>query len=109
MHNAQLVLFENVMALSSRSEALSFFAQVLLHNNILIFGTVAAQLVHIGAMYTPWRRDMLAIAPVTLAEWSALLGLSLILFAVIETEKWARRRWGPKALASSRPRTHPGS
>lgn len=90
----QLVLFENVMALNSRSEHQSFFAQPLFKNKLLIFGTIAAQLVHIGAMYTPWLSDVLYIAPVSFKEWACLLGLSLILMVVLEIEKAVRRTFG---------------
>jgi len=89
----QLVLFENVMALNSRSETKSFFQEPLMKNPLLIFGTIAAQGIHIGAMYTPWISDVLRIQPVTFKEWGVLLGLALILMVVIEVEKWIRRRF----------------
>ena len=52
-----MVLFENVHVFNSRSETLSVFRHNPLRNKLLLGGTIIAQLVHIGAMYTPlaWR------------------------------------------------------
>jgi hypothetical protein len=40
---------------------------------MVLFGTVIAQLVHIGAMYSPWLSNVLKIQPVSLQLWSELL------------------------------------
>lgn len=91
----QFVLFENVIAINSRSENISFFAQPLMKNPLLIYGTLLAQAMHIAAMYMPGLSDVLYIKPVSLIEWSALLCIALIPMAVIELEKWIRRKWFP--------------
>ncbi len=91
----QFVLFENIIALNARSEDLSFFSQPLMHNPFLIYGVIAAQLLHIGAMYTPGLREILAIGPVGFAEWGVLVLCALGLMGVVELEKAARRRWWP--------------
>ncbi len=83
-----MVLFENVHVFNSRSETLSTFRHNLLRNKILLFGTLAAQLIHIGAMYTPWIRDVLHIEPVSLDQWLELLGLALTVLAAMELHKW---------------------
>jgi magnesium-transporting ATPase (P-type) len=49
-----MVLFENVHVFNSRSETLSVFRHNPLRNKLLLGGTLIAQMVHIGAMYTPW-------------------------------------------------------
>lgn len=89
----QFVLFENIVVLNSRSETLSIFSQPLMQNPLLVYGTIAAQGIHIAAMYIPGLSDVLYIHPVTLAEWGALLGIAFIVMAVIEMEKWIRRRY----------------
>lgn len=48
-----MVLFENIHVFNSRSETRSVFGMSLLGNPILLIGTLLAQAVHIGAMYTP--------------------------------------------------------
>jgi magnesium-transporting ATPase (P-type) len=89
-----MVLFENVQAFNSRSETLSVFRHNPLRNRLLLFGTLAAQLVHIGAMHTPGLNDVLGIAPVSLALWTDLLVLALGLLVAMELHKlvWNRRR-----------------
>jgi hypothetical protein len=47
-----------------------------LSNPVLFFGTVTAQLVHIGAMYTPGLREVLRLEPVSVEEWLAYLALA---------------------------------
>jgi len=89
-----MVLFENVHIFNSRSETLSAFRHNALRNKLLVVGTGLAQLVHIGAMYTPWLKDVLGVQPVTFTEWLQLLGCALSVLAVMELHKWiwARRR-----------------
>jgi magnesium-transporting ATPase (P-type) len=72
-----MVLFENIHVFNSRSETRSAFRHNPLRNPVLLFGTVTAQLVHIGAMYTPWIGDVLRIQPVSPQHWLERLGLAL--------------------------------
>jgi magnesium-transporting ATPase (P-type) len=87
-----MVLFENVHVFNSRSETLSVFRHNPLRNKLLLAGTVIAQLVHIGAMYTPWLGDVLGASPVSFEQWLKLLGLALSVMAVMELHKWIRAR-----------------
>jgi Ca2+-transporting ATPase len=87
-----MVLFENIHVFNSRSETRSVFDHNPLRNPILLFGTAAAQLVHIAAMYTPWISDVLHIQPVSLEHWAELLGIALIVLVVMELQKYVRRR-----------------
>ena len=82
-----MVLFENVHVFNCRSETLSIFRHNPLRNRILLFGTVTAQLVHIGAMYTPWLSDVLGAQPVSIEHWFTLLGLALTVTIVMEAHK----------------------
>ncbi|HSH69571.1 MAG TPA: cation transporting ATPase C-terminal domain-containing protein, partial [Deferrisomatales bacterium] len=89
-----MVLFENVQAFNSRSETLSVFRHNPLRNRLLLFGTLAAQLVHIGALYTPGLSKVLGLFPVSLALWANLLVMALVLLLVMELHKlvWKRLR-----------------
>ena len=86
-----MVLFENVHVFNSRSESRSAFGHSPLRNPLLLFGTLAAQLLHIGAMYAPWLSDVLAIQPVTPSRWLGVLALALTVLAVMEIHKGMRR------------------
>jgi len=87
-----MVLFENVHVFNCRSEVRSAFRHNPLRNPILLIGTAIAQLVHIGAMYSPWISDVLHIQPVTPQLWLELLGIALSVLIVMELHK-AIRRW----------------
>jgi magnesium-transporting ATPase (P-type) len=82
-----MVLFENVHVFNCRSETLSILQHNPLRNRILLFGTMIAQGIHIGAMYTPWISDVLGIQPVSIEHWLELLGLALTVTVVMELHK----------------------
>ncbi len=88
-----MVLFENVHVFNSRSETRSVFQHSPLRNPVLLFGTIAAQLIHIGAMYTPWISDVLRIQPISPQHWIQLLGLALLVLMVMELHKYLRLRF----------------
>ena len=91
-----MVLFENVHVLNSRSEVRSIFRQNFFGNPFLIFGMLGAQAVHIGAMYTPFLKDILEIQPVTFTLWTQLLSVSLFLIVMDELHKlWHARQTRP--------------
>lgn len=87
-----MVLFENVHVLNSRSEKLSIFKQYFFGNKFLLFGMLAAQGIHIGAMYTPGIRELLQISPVSLGQWSSLLAVAIFLIVVDEIHKYFHQR-----------------
>jgi len=86
-----MVLFENIHVFNSRSETVSVFRHSLLRNPLLVFGTLAAQGIHIGAMYTPGLREVLHLQPVSPEHWFELLGLAMVLLLVMELHKWSWR------------------
>ncbi len=77
-----VVLFENVHIFVCRSERRSTFAVPLSANLLLVATVLLAQGAHIGAMFTPWISDVLAMQPVSFTQWLILLPIaaSLILF-----------------------------
>jgi Ca2+-transporting ATPase len=87
-----MVLFENIHVFNSRSESLSAFRHNPLRNPLLLFGTITAQLVHIGACYTPWISDVLQIQPINPHHWLLLLGLAMSVLVVMELHKVLVRR-----------------
>jgi len=86
-----MVLFENIHVFNSRSESRSAFRHNPVRNPLLLFGTLAAQLIHIGAMYTPGISDVLDIQPVSPQNWLILLGLALSVMLAMEIHKGIRR------------------
>lgn len=88
-----MVLYENAQAFNSRSETVSLFRQDPMRNRLLLFGTIAAQLIHVGAMYAPGLSEVLRIQPIPLMTWLELLVLASGLVAVMEGYKAYRRRY----------------
>lgn len=86
------VLFENFQVLNSRSEHHSLFRQRFLSNPFLIFSIIAAQGLHIAAMYIPGLREVLTLSPIGLEQWTLLLLLASVLLIVMEIEKWWDKR-----------------
>ena len=87
-----MVLFENVHVFNCRSEYKSVFRMNHFQNPILLFGTLAAQIIHITAMYTPGISEVLDVQPVTIEQWFQFLMLGLSLLVVSEMHKFYLRR-----------------
>ncbi|HCQ64066.1 MAG TPA: ATPase [Rhodobacteraceae bacterium] len=85
-----MVLFENVNVFNSRSETRSAFRQSLMRNRLLVIGTLFAQAIHIGAMFTPWISEVLHIQPVSLRHWATLLAMALTILVAMELHKLVR-------------------
>ena len=85
-----MVLFENVHAFNARSESRSALRVPLAANPFLIMAVIAAQGIHIAAMYTPGLSDILDLQPIGIATWAAVAGVALSLLLVAETYKALR-------------------
>ncbi|WP_346840100.1 HAD-IC family P-type ATPase [Microbulbifer sp. SAOS-129_SWC] len=79
-----MVLFENVQVLNSRSEHHSLLRQSLFNNPVLLLGTLAAQGIHILALYSPLMQRVLGVSPVGAAQWGTLLGVALLQVLAME-------------------------
>ena len=87
------VLFEIFHIGNSRSETRSLFRMNPLKNPILLVGTLTALSVHLTALYTPYLRSLLDVAPPTLDEWLRLAGYAASIVVVMELHKALRARW----------------
>ena len=96
-----LVLFENFQTFNSRSERRSVFALGVFANPFLVVSVAAAQALHISAMYIPWLRDTLQLAPISPWEWAALLLVASSVLVVMEVDKWRWRRSGAQTRSSA--------
>ena len=99
-----LVMFENIQVFNSRSETESILKQPFFSNRLLLFGTLAAQLIHITAMYTPGLSDLLDLQPVSLNQWLLLMATALSLLLVMELHKW----WWARRPTQPHENTQPG-
>lgn len=85
------VLFENFQTLASRSERKSVFQLGFLANPLLLLSIVAAQGLHIAAMYTPILSETLQVSPISFSEWALLLVAASSALLVVEIDKWRAR------------------
>jgi len=87
-----MVLFENVHVFNSRTETNSIFKINHMKNKFLWISVIAAQMIHITAMYNPFMQSVLSVQPVDLKVWGMLLVIALVLIAVMELEKIIRNK-----------------
>ncbi len=87
-----MVFLENVHVFNCRSERRSAFDIPLSHNWVLIFGVLAAQGIHILAMYAPMTQSVLKVAPVSLEEWGTLLLFASSILITMEIFKIVKMR-----------------
>ncbi len=88
-----LVVFENVQVFNCRSETRSAFRIPFSNNWPVVASVFGAQAVHIGAAFVPGISDVLAMHPISIALWLALLPIALSLLVVMELFKLVWRRW----------------
>ncbi len=82
-----MVLFENAHALNARSERQSIFRISLMANPFLLIAVIGAQLLHIGAMFTPGLSQVLDIQPISPVDWLIVGILAISLIFVMEIFK----------------------
>ncbi|MBE0514528.1 cation-transporting P-type ATPase [Sulfurimonas sp.] len=92
-----MVLLVNVHTFNSRTENNSIFKINHARNIFLWISVFAAQGVHMMVMYTPFMQSVLSVEPVTLEMWGTLLLIALTLVAVMEAEKFFRKKFYPKS------------
>jgi len=83
-----MVLCENLLVFVARSETRSLFGSSPLANPLLLWGTVAAQLVHVAALFTPGLATVLAVAPIGIDAWFTLLIQASVVVVVLELFKY---------------------
>lgn len=87
-----MVLFENFHIGNCRSETKSAFALSPLRSPVLFFGTLAAFLTHVTAMYTPFLQKILQTGPVEWKYWGVAIAVSVSIVPAIELHKWVWNR-----------------
>jgi len=86
-----MVLLENYHVFNCRSEYQSVFKIPLRRNVFLVVGVLAAQGIHIMAMYVPLMQKVLQISPVSAVEWFFLFLLASSILVVMEVFKILRK------------------
>ncbi|MBM4284913.1 MAG: HAD-IC family P-type ATPase [Deltaproteobacteria bacterium] len=87
-----MVFFQFFQAYNSRSELQSLFSMNPLGNPFLFFGTLAAFLAHLAAIYLPAMQWVFRMEPIGATEWLRIGLMSLTVILAVEIDKWLRRR-----------------
>lgn len=82
-----MVLFENVHVGNCRSESKSLFRINPISNPLVLAGVLAALLIHVVAMYTPFGAKVLGAYPVDWQTWLTLLALACTVNVAVELHK----------------------
>jgi len=98
-----IVLFEIVNIGNARSETTSLFRLSPLRSPILLIGTTAAFLIHLGAMYFPPAQAVLGTAPVGLEQWLVLGLVALTIAVAIEFHKLSWKARYPRRSETEEP------
>jgi len=84
-----MVLFENFHVGNCRSETKSAFALSPLRSPLLFYGTIAAFLVHLLAMYVPFLQRLLGTEPLSMQGWITALCVALLIVPAMEIQKYS--------------------
>lgn len=87
-----MVFFQFFQAWNSRSETQSVFRVPFFSNPFLFYGLLAAFFVHLAAIYLPSLQWLLQMESLSGEEWLRILLVSSTIVAVVEIDKWLRRR-----------------
>jgi len=93
-----MVFFQFFQAYNSRSEVHSLFIMNPLGNPFLFFGTIAAFIAHLAAIYVPAMQWIFRLEPIGALEWLRIGLVSVTVVIAVEIDKWVRRM---KILAST--------
>ena len=83
--------------LNCRSLTQSIFRIGVLSNPWVIGSILLMALLQLLFTYMPFMNTLLSSAPISLESWGRILIMGVLSFAVVEIEKWVRRRNQPEA------------
>jgi magnesium-transporting ATPase (P-type) len=86
-----MVFFQFFQAFNSRSEMQSLFLMNPLGNAFLFFGTLAAFVAHLAAIYLPTMQWVFRMEPIGATEWLRIGLVSVTVVIAVEIDKWLRR------------------
>jgi len=87
-----MVFFQFFQAWNSRSETESVLRLSPFSNPFLLYGLIASILAQLASIYFLPFQWVLRTEPLSLAEWSKIAAMSLTVIALVEIDKWARKK-----------------
>jgi magnesium-transporting ATPase (P-type) len=86
-----MVFFQFFQAFNSRSETQSLFRMNPLGNPFLFFGSIAAFLAHLAAIYVPFMQWIFRMEPIMPMEWLRIGLVTVTVVIAVEIDKFFRR------------------
>ncbi len=83
-----LVFGEMFYLFNCRSLSKSMFSLGLFTNKWLFAGVGIMITLQLLFIYAPWMNTAFHSAPITWVSWTKILAVGLVLFSLVETEKW---------------------
>jgi Ca2+-transporting ATPase len=87
--------------LAIRSEETSLFAQGLTTNRPLAAAVLLTVVLQLAVVYVPALNVIFKTVPLTLGQLAGAVGAAVAIFAVVELEKWVRRRAAARLTADA--------
>jgi cation-transporting P-type ATPase F len=87
-----IVVVQAFYLLNCRALTQSAFSNGLFTNRWVWFGIGAMMTAQLVFTYAPFMNTLFHTAPIPAAEWLTIVGLGLVVFGIVEFEKWVRRR-----------------
>jgi Ca2+-transporting ATPase len=81
--------------LAIRSEETSLLTQGLLSNKPLLGAVVLTCALQLAVVYVPWCNQLLKTTPLTAGQLLLCVASALVIFGIVEAEKWLRRNFNP--------------
>lgn len=87
-----IVMIEVFYLFSCRSLTQTMFRVGVFSNPWVVAGVVVMVLLQILFTYAPFMNRLFFTAPLASAQWGSVLGVGVAAYAIVEVEKWLRRR-----------------
>jgi Ca2+-transporting ATPase len=87
-----VVFVEMFYLLACRSFTQSMFRVGVFSNLWVIGGVVLMVLLQLFFTYVPFINPVMRSEPLTAAQWAPIVGFSLLVYVIVEVEKWLRRQ-----------------
>ena len=88
-----MVFFQFFQAWNSRSESESIFRINVLSNPFLAYSMIAALVAQVAFVYMPALQWVFRTEPIQVMDWVEIAAMTLTVIALVEIDKWFRRRY----------------
>ena len=96
---ASIIIFQMINAFNAKTQVTSIFSREFFQNKFLIVAVAFSTITVVSLSHLPIYSKILHTTPLSLIEWSWILGVALSILVVEETRKFIARRTGTSSPA----------